>query len=192
MQAHGKPCRGLRITLPLRALQAHKARMLTWMDRRINPARGIGVAELVGPKDAATASHALHKLNPGNGNRHSRSHLHSGQPQRSHEGEGVLHHGETRKDAQLQSPHAANHACRPEHRRLRGSERQWMSATARPRARDRTQLLAQQEMTMFLPRHRHAYRQLLRGRRLLLHHRGKWQLTSLHRLPCWSSQLATA
>ena len=166
--------------------------MPTWTDRRITPAKDTGEAELEGPKDAGTASHALHKLKPGNGSRRSRNHHRSGQPQRSHEGEGVLHHGETRKDAQLQSPHAANHACRPEHRHLHGSECQWMSATARPRARDRTQLLAQQEMTMFLPRHRHAYRQLLRVRRLLLHHRGKWQLTSLRRRPCWSSQLATA
>ena len=152
--------------------------MSTWTDRKTTPAKDHGVAELEGPKDAGIASHALHKLRLGSGNRRSRNRHRSGQPQRSHREGGALHHGEMRKGAQPQPPHAANPTCRPAaHSHRRGNELRWMSATARPRAKDVTQLPAQQEMTMSLPRHRHAYRQLLQVRRLLPHHRGKWQPT---------------
>ena len=118
--------------------------MLTWTDRRITPAKDTGEAELEGPKDAETASHALHKLRLDNGNRRSRNHHRSGQPQRSHREGGALRHGEARKGAQLRPPHAANLTFRPAaHSHQRGDVLRWMYATAWPRAKDVAQLLAQ-------------------------------------------------
>ena len=163
--------------------------MLTWMDRRTNPAKDIGGEEPVGPKDAAKASHDPPKLKLGSGNHHSHSHLRSGQPRRNHEEGDVLQHGGTRKDGQPQSLRAASLASRPEHRHRHGGKCQWRSAMEQPLVRDSTQLLAPRAMTMFLPCQRHAYRQLRRRRRVLLHHRGKRQLTSHRRPLCWSLQL---
>ena len=144
----------------------------------------LGEAELEEPKDAGTASHALHKLRLDNGNRHSHSRHRSGQPQRSHREDGALHHGAMRNGAQPRHLHAARPACRLAHNRRRGSEHLWMLATkALPRAKDVTQLPAQQEMTLSRPRRQDAYRQLLQEQQPLPRHLGKWQPTPLRKHP---------